>query len=457
MYLHFYNLKREPFNITPDPELLFMSPSHKEALAAVICGVNRRKGFVAIIGEVGLGKTTIIRSFLERINHSAKIDNQGVKTIYIFNANISFKALLKTIYQNLGQVPASEDIYTMIDQLHLLLINEYKAGNNVVLIIDEAQNMPVPTLENLRMLSNLETSSDKLIQVVLCGQPEFELKLNLHELRQLKQRIAIRVRIVPLSKTESLEYINHRLSRTVTKDPDIFTQGALNCIVKEACGIPRNINILCDNCLVTAFGNQQKKVTTKVAKEIIADHRMEKNNYRWVKLSGLLASIMILIYAIWSFGVSGLTSFLNNNSQKTIETPQVEAPAPARAEAAAPAQESAPEPAKVEAPAPPPAKIKEPETKGSKLTKKVSFELREKPVTASENRLRVVRKGDTLAGLIRENYGSVDLDLFRLIIKRNPQISNVNRIQEGDRIFFPSKNKTLAERDVSLPRYRTGE
>ncbi|HEY3423788.1 MAG TPA: AAA family ATPase [Negativicutes bacterium] len=430
MYLHFYNLKREPFNITPDPELLFMSPSHKEALAAVICGVNRRKGFVAIIGEVGLGKTTIIRSFLERISHSAKTDNQGVKTIYIFNANISFKALLKTIYQNLGQISNSDDIYTMIDQLHLLLIDEYKAGNNVVLIIDEAQNMPVSTLENLRMLSNLETSSDKLIQVVLCGQPEFELKLNLHELRQLKQRIAIRVRILPLSKNESLEYINHRLSRSVTKDPDIFTQGALNRIVKEACGIPRNINILCDNCLVTAFGNQQKKVTSKVAKEIIADHRMERSNYKWLKLAALFASIIIFIYALWTFGTNDLSSFSYKSSQKTIEAPR-----------------------KVEAQA----------TKSSEVTKEVSFE--EKPITinnsesdkSSKHKPKLIKKGDTLAGLIRDNYGSVDHNLFKLIIKSNPHISNVNKIQEGDKIYFPLKDQIVAEGEVSLPRNKTGE
>jgi general secretion pathway protein A len=294
------------------------------------------------------------------------------------------------------------------------LIEEYKSGNNVVVIIDEAQNMPVETLENLRMLSNLETSSDKLIQVVLCGQPEFEQKLNLHELRQLKQRVAIRVRILPLSKNESFEYINHRLARTVTKDPDIFTQGALNKIVREAGGIPRNINILCDNCLVTAFGNQQKKVTTKVAKEIITDHRMEKNSPLKWKIEIVLASIILVTFAIWGYGIYIPNKFPKQSRQVS----------------------SKPDPQVV---------TKKPEVIQSQTVSLVE----EKPVSKImgskqdgnlEFKPKIIKKGDTLAGLIRDTYGSVDNKLFKLIIKNNPQISNINRIQEGDKLFLPPKH-----------------
>jgi general secretion pathway protein A len=171
MYLKFYNMKRAPFNITPGPDLLFLSPSHKEALAAVIYGVTTRKGFVAIIGEVGVGKTTVIRAFIEKTNRKT------VRTIYIFNPNLSFSSLLKTVLRELGRPLATDDVSQLINQLHLLLIHEYKEVRNVVLVIDEAQNMPVETLENLRMLSNLETSTAKLIQIVFSGQPEFEQKL----------------------------------------------------------------------------------------------------------------------------------------------------------------------------------------------------------------------------------------------------------------------------------------
>jgi general secretion pathway protein A len=289
MYLNFFNLKREPFNITPDPDLLYLSPSHKEALASIICGVIRRKGFVEITGEVGVGKTTIIRSFLGRI------DKQTVKAIYIFNSNISFKALLKTIYQNIGHIPQSDDVSEMVNLLHMILIDEYKAGRNVVLIIDEAQNMPAETLENLRMLSNLETSTDKLIQIVLSGQPEFAVKLNGYELRQLKQRIAIRVKIIPLSRKESLEYINHRLKKSLITDTHPFTSGAMHLIARKSYGIPRIINIYCDNCLVTSFGNQKKKVTYKVAREIIAEQEGERQVWQgWWAIAFVTALVVVV-------------------------------------------------------------------------------------------------------------------------------------------------------------------
>ncbi|OGR24802.1 MAG: hypothetical protein A2X79_06240 [Desulfuromonadaceae bacterium GWB2_53_15] len=430
MYLKYFNLKREPFNITPDPELLFLSPSHKEALAAVICGVNRRKGFVAIIGEVGVGKTTIIRSFLERINSLGSIDKLNVKTIYIFNANISFKPLLKTIYQNLGCVPEADDVCSMVDQLHQILIDEYKAGRNVVLIIDEAQNMPIETLENLRMLSNLESSTDKLIQVILTGQPEFEQKLNQHALRQLKQRIAIRVRILPLSRSESFEYINHRLSRTIIHEPEIFSRGALSRIVREAEGIPRNINILCDNCLVTSFGNQEKIVTSKVAKEIISDFRMVSHvTPRW-KMP-VLIGLLVAVSVVWLIG----------NMNHIL-------PAPEQAKTAVITNGNAGHESTVQVVQAAPLEIEE--------QKRIETDTGEKHVEKVALAHRVVKKGDTLAWLILQRYGSIDKDLLNMVVKNNPQIANVNKIQEGEKIYFPERDKLVAG-GVNTRTRQTGE
>jgi type II secretory pathway predicted ATPase ExeA len=267
MYLSFYQLKKEPFHITPDPEFLYLSPSHKQALGSVIYGIEQRKGFIAITGEVGVGKTTILRSYLDRA------EREQLKIIYVFNCNVSFGGLVKTIHRELGPTTsAATNVYEMVDQLHSILIEEYRQGRNVALIIDEAQNMPIATLENLRMLSNLETSKDKLIQILLVGQPEFDRKLELHELRQLKQRIAIRCKILPLTRGESIDYIRHRLAKASRKKKTkLFSRGALSLIVKHSRGIPRMLNVLCDNSLITGFGYDQKVITPKIVKEVIAD------------------------------------------------------------------------------------------------------------------------------------------------------------------------------------------
>ena len=172
MYLDFYGLRKAPFQITPDPDFLFLSPSHKVALGAIIYGIEDRQGFVAITGEVGLGKTTILRAYLERV------DPQQLRTICIFNANLSFEGLLKTIYAEFDLEYSPGDLYDRVKQLQQTLIDEYQQGRNIALIIDEAQNMPLETLENLRLLSNLETATEKLIQIILVGQPEFEVILN---------------------------------------------------------------------------------------------------------------------------------------------------------------------------------------------------------------------------------------------------------------------------------------
>ncbi len=199
MYLNFYNLKKEPFHITPDPEFLYLSPSHKEALGSIIYGIEQKKGFVVIIGAVGVGKTTILRSYLD------SVDKQHLKIIYIFNAKLTFEELVKMIYQELGIEIKTNDIFDMVNNLYRVLIDEYTKGNSVVVVIDEAQNVPLDTLESLRMLSNLETPKDKLLQIVLVGQPEFAMRLNIDKLSQLKQRIAIRSTILPLSKNGNLQ------------------------------------------------------------------------------------------------------------------------------------------------------------------------------------------------------------------------------------------------------------
>ena len=287
----FYHLTKEPFHVTPDPEFLFLSPSHKQALDDLIYGVKNKKGFIVITGEVGVGKTTILRSYLQGVV------NQKTKIIYIFNSNVTFKNLLKTIYKELGFLTKTDDSVEMLNGLYQILMKEYKVGNIVLLIVDEAQNMPMQTLENLRMLSNLETSKDKLLQIVLIGQYELEQMLNQYSLRQLKQRIAIRYTIIPFTKKESIAYIEHRLKKASVNNNQVFTEGALKAIVKQAKGIPRYLNILCDHALMTGFRYQKNPVNLKIVKEVIGDFNgKEKSSLlKWALASAIL---LILIAGV---------------------------------------------------------------------------------------------------------------------------------------------------------------
>lgn len=265
MYLEHYNLKVEPFGVTPDPDFLYLSPTHKEALATVIYGIRERKGFISVTGEVGTGKTTILRSALQRL------DSDTEKAIYIFNSNLTFKEVLRTIFYELGIETVPRSTLERIRLLQEILIDEYNNGKNIFLVIDEAQNMPMKTLENLRMLSNLETTKDKLLQIVLVGQPELDRKLSRYELRQLRQRIAVRAVLKPLTDQESLDYIRHRLMRAEAPRVWLFTEGAKELILKHAHGNPRLINVICDNALIAGFGYQKKIIATSIVEEVIED------------------------------------------------------------------------------------------------------------------------------------------------------------------------------------------
>ncbi len=293
MYLSHYGLEREPFHITPDPEFLYLSPSHREAFATVVYGVEKRKGFVALTGEVGVGKTTVLRAYLKRV------ENSPVRPIYIFNPDLTFEQLLAMLLRAMDEEPGDASEPAMIERIHWRLIEAYKRDENVALIIDEAQNMPVETLEKLRMLSNLETTTDKLIQIVLVGQPELERKLELHQLRQLRQRLAVRARVKALSPAESREYIQHRLTQAGAAREDIFTPGAIRAIVRHARGNPRIINIVADNALIAGFGNHATSVTRRTVREVITDLEGGASRVpRWAMAAAGLAVIVATALAI---------------------------------------------------------------------------------------------------------------------------------------------------------------
>ena len=266
IYCEHFGLTREPFNITPDPSFLYLSESHKEALAQLVYGIKSRRGFVVLTGEVGTGKTTLIHSLLEELNGSAK-------TALIFNMIVSRKDLLRYVCEKFGLVTDQEsekDAHDYLSLLERFLLDAYRKGSNVALIIDEAQNLPTEVLENVRLLSNFETTRDKLLQILLVGQPELSSRLNAAELRQIKQRVALRHHLNPLNLSECRYYIAKRLE-IAGGDISLLTPEAVWAVYSYSGGIPRLINILCDNGLLTAYALRKKSVETAMIVEIARD------------------------------------------------------------------------------------------------------------------------------------------------------------------------------------------
>ncbi len=323
MYLKFYGLKREPFHITPDPFFFYLGPSHREAFAALIYAIKNKKGFVAITGEVGLGKTTVIRTFLQQYKKQ-----KNLKVLFIFNTKLSFKNLLKLILLELGiekeklqSLTYNTDEDFEVEAIQLLyhnLIEDYKKGINVVLILDEAQNLPIATLEKLRLISNLETDRNKLIQIFLIGQPELDKKLSLKNLRQLTQRIELRVKLTPFKKGEVAKYIDYRLKKAGYAGPQLFTKGAIKKICKYSNGIPRKINVICDNALINGFSLDKKKIDTRIIKEVCQE-LYDKDNIFSIKKIIYIIIFLVIFSTSFYIGthVNDLTQislFKNNQS-----------------------------------------------------------------------------------------------------------------------------------------------
>lgn len=250
MYNEFYHFKENPFSMTADPEFFFASAQHTEASAHLIYGIQQRSGIMVVTGEIGTGKTTLCRTFLNRL------DNH-VKTAFILNPYFSELQLLQLIVKDLGIEGKYKNKLDLIDALNVFLLQQAYEGNNVVLIIDEAQNLKPRQLEQIRLLSNLETEKTKLLQIVLVGQPELLEKLKLSSLRQLTQRISVRFHILPLEEEDTEKYVHHRLqiaNRTDNGKIGVhFTDGAINALYDLTHGTPRLINILCDRALLSGF------------------------------------------------------------------------------------------------------------------------------------------------------------------------------------------------------------
>ena len=265
MYQQFYNLDKMPFNTTPDTRFFFHSEQHQEALSSLLYAVQERKGFILVTGEIGAGKTTVCRAFLNRLEANTKV-------AVITNTRLTERQLLQSICEEFGLwIPGNVGKVTLFNELNAFLTDQYRQGCNVVLIIDEAQNLRPEVLEEIRLISNLETERDKLIQIVLMGQPELREIIELPELRQLKQRIVLRFHLYPLSERETQAYVFHRLKVAGADGSLKFSRRALKAVAQYSGGIPRVINIVCDNGLLLGFVQETKKITEAIVREVIRD------------------------------------------------------------------------------------------------------------------------------------------------------------------------------------------
>ncbi|TRZ95094.1 AAA family ATPase [bacterium] len=264
MYCKFYGLKERPFNVTSDPAFFFLSRHHQEALAHLLYGVTQRKGIIVITGEIGTGKTTLCRFFLNQLG-------ENVKTAFILNPHFSDIQLLEAIIKDFGVKSQDKSRLSFVWALNKFLLAESEDGNNVVLIIDEAQNLKPSQLEQVRLLSNLETDKNKLMQIILAGQPELNRRLNLYDLRQLRQRIMVRYHIAPLDMDEIKRYIEHRLNVAGSDGRINFSEEALQQISVFSKGTPRLINIICDRALLAGFIAESNLIDINIIKRSLEE------------------------------------------------------------------------------------------------------------------------------------------------------------------------------------------
>jgi general secretion pathway protein A len=271
MYNEFFGLRESPFNVSPDPRYFFLTPVMQEALAGLAYGVQRRKGIILLTGEVGTGKTTLLNQLMDwlRQNRAA--------TAFVFNTRLNVEDLFNYMLTDFGISCESRAKSDMLIRLNNWLLDRYLAGDPepAVLVVDEAQNLSLELLEEIRLLTNLETSSEKLLQIVLSGQPELELKLRDPKLRQLRQRITLRYRTAQLSSSETLNYIEERLRIAGANGESIFSPEALESIHQFSRGVPRVINVLCDHALINAFAERQRPVSNSLIQEVAREFELD--------------------------------------------------------------------------------------------------------------------------------------------------------------------------------------
>jgi general secretion pathway protein A len=283
MYCDFFGFREKPFTITPNPQFIFLSEQHREAFAHLLYGIDSHAGFIAMTGEVGTGKTTVLRTLL------TQLDPDKYRSALIFNPCLSGDQLLASICREFGITTDECNSYGCLDALNFFLLDQSAEGKTVVLVIDEAQNLAPAVLEQVRMISNLETVHSKLIQIVLAGQPELNDVLARHDLRQLNQRITVRCHLTPMGINDAGDYIRHRLKVSGCRIHGLFPPEAIKQIYRYSRGIPRLINVVCEQALVMAWTQEMDTIPVAVIKKVIRASQPDSGRRSmWQRLHGWL-------------------------------------------------------------------------------------------------------------------------------------------------------------------------
>ena len=458
MYEKYYGLNEKPFSVTPDPRFLYLGEHFQEALAHLVYGISEKKGFVVITGEVGTGKTTLIHTLLERLD-------ENVKTALIFNPNLSLTDFFLLVLDEFElKAPTATKAHSLIT-LNNFLLDRANNNENAVLVIDEAQNLPNSILEEIRLLLNLETSREKLLQIVLSGQPELNQKLNLPQLRQLKQRISIRYHIPPLNKEETKQYIKQRLRIAGLKKTSLFTEKAVDEIFIYSKGVPRSINILGDNALLSAYADDKRSIDHKVIRECIQDLELKehaskksliailqtlRNPFRiraWRLSLMLFLLIAILIGDLfWNRTISNdfffrlpwkgilINKTYSSETHRQSTSPLIQSVTKNESSENMPLTEG-----KVSLPILPPRQMPIMDT--SSLSEPLSSKTMLGGHAEPSVKVVTVKRNEWLSDISLKRYGKVNDEILAFIQKSNSHIKDLDHIEVGWKIILPDFNQ----------------
>ena len=433
MLLRHFELREQPFGVTPDPRFLYATPTHREALSSLLYGLESGLGFVSLIAQPGMGKTTLLFEALRRVDASTK-------SVFLFQTITSPIELFQALLMDVGVKEVGANLIEMQSQLNEALVSHHSTGRRLVVVIDEAQNLNLSVLESIRMLSNFETAGQKLLQIIVSGQPQLAKTLSLPELLQLRQRISIFARLEPLSSTETAAYIQHRLRIAGSNSPEaVFTKAALALIGRGSEGIPRNINNICFNALSLGYALQRKSLDVDVIEEVLRDLDVNLihgaglpntpeappsdapqgpvlfTSQRPTSLPIAQPRTRMSRATVWALSLVAICCLLLLAlSASWIERFRAESPAkPVQADAAARTVAASIETAA----APTPASLPVP--------------------AASRVRAVRVRKHQTIYGICDETFGKCTPAILRQIMKLNPTIINLGRISDGQTVLVP--------------------